>query len=159
MSIISIHAPNTGSDHFVLSSIGFFKYFNPRSQYRERHYSFRTDGQAFIFQSTLPIQGATRMQETFTLKILFQSTLPIQGATAADAGYTKSYQISIHAPNTGSDFNIGPEMCKPSFDFNPRSQYRERHAVQLFQQYKEIFQSTLPIQGATLLFVYIEPIN
>ena len=57
--------------------------------------------------------------------------------------------ISIHAPLTGSDFTTACKLkCK--YHFNPRSPHRERlsmrHNIQLF----EIFQSTLPSQGATL---------
>ena len=33
--------------------------------------------------------------------------------------------------------------------FNPRSQYRERHKALIYGDPDEIFQSTLPIQGAT----------
>ncbi len=146
------------------------------------------------FQSTLPIQGATWLVPGKGSCMKFQSTLPIQGATALFYILGGIIHISIHAPHTGSD-----EMDEPidnmTFDFNPRSPYRERrirsrrsksktdyfnprspyrerplfsielllliisiHAPHtgsdkiqdhwLYQE--ERFQSTLPIQGATM---------
>ena len=34
---------------------------------------------------------------------VFQSTLPVRGATVDDRTLTKALEISIHAPRTGSD--------------------------------------------------------
>ena len=57
---ISIHAPRTGSDSFLLSCLGF----------------------NVPFQSTLPARGATKaFFRTLLLVSLFQSTLPARGAT------------------------------------------------------------------------------
>ena len=79
-----------------------------------------------IFQSTLPMQGATRRSWQMTSRRSFQSTLPMQGATAFPRA---SRQLRAH--------------------FNPRSPCRER----LFSPYSSTaslaFQSTLPMQGAT----------
>ena len=36
----------------------------------------------WLFQSTLPLRGATRLPEGWTGKLKFQSTLPLRGATA-----------------------------------------------------------------------------
>ena len=125
-------------------------YFNPRSPYGERLGSFR---------------GRTRI-------LLFQSTLPLRGATFQPASTGIPHAISIHAPLTGSDprfnrfssfrlyFNPrSPYGERPPFnvtlpgkdDFNPRSPYGERpyHLDPILRQH--IFQSTLPLRGATIM--------
>ncbi len=56
----------------------------------------------------------------------FQSTLPVRGATDEEGGYGLRYEISIHAPRTGSD----------GHHRRSRSGYYR-------------FQSTLPVRGAT----------
>ena len=127
---ISIHAPLTGSDFCARQ-----KYFKKRK-----------------FQSTLPLRGAT-----FTCKQVlsnshdfnprspygerrpelpqdwighgFQSTLPLRGATCGQTWPHPSFEISIHAPLTGSDAG--------------------RHTMRMPPC---VFQSTLPLRGATASF-------
>ena len=124
---ISIHAPLTGSD--------------PRQQISVNIY--------IKFQSTLPSQGATVFPAVLMVglynfnprsphrerpenissiyeSLLFQSTLPSQGATVRYIGN-----------------GLGVEH------FNPRSPHRERQNVMSFYNLDSIFQSTLPSQGAT----------
>ena len=36
--------------------------------------------------------------------VIFQSTLPVRGATWRVLGYPREYSISIHAPRAGSDY-------------------------------------------------------
>ena len=103
-----------------------------------------------IFQSTLPVWGATVIFFEFEsewldfnprspcgerlvifwhksrLLILFQSTLPVWGATNELINGTTGKIISIHAPRVGSDPRI-------------RGLFRIRRQ----------FQSTLPVWGAT----------
>ena len=104
---ISIHAPRVGSDGTGLERL-----------HRKE-----------VFQSTLPVWGATPMWWTRSnLKAAFQSTLPVWGATpiAGYSGYDDSFQstlpvwgatglaaengvildISIHAPRVGSDVRL-----------------------------------------------------
>ena len=60
-----------------------------------------------LFQSTLPVWGATRDTTTPTMQeVLFQSTLPVWGATARPGAKASSETISIHAPRVGSDVSI-----------------------------------------------------
>ena len=124
---ISIHAPRVGSDD--LPTLNMFRpgYFNPRSPCGERH-----------------VVGA--MVE---LQKIFQSTLPVWGATyAPQIGKDGSY-ISIHAPRVGSDrARIAPPL-RP-FDFNPRSPCGERRPSAETDSRRGRFQSTLPVWGATL---------
>ena len=62
-----------------------------------------TDPPYKIFQSTLPVRGATTSEGLAIYNVLFQSTLPVRGAT--EDGHRRSLTdwISIHAPRAGSD--------------------------------------------------------
>ena len=126
--------------------------FNPRSPYGERPAGANgADGKG-VFQSTLPLRGATQV-------VCFRNL----------ADY-----ISIHAPLTGSDRKHDRQRAGPMY-FNPRSPYGERlsgaparldrtrisiHAPltgsdcrspSKREQAAE-FQSTLPLRGATGAF-------
>ena len=84
----------------------------------------------FAFQSTPPMQGATRRQiRLLLIRNRFQSTPPMQGATATERSSYENHSVSIHAPYAGSDKPTSPKPKKA----------------------KE-FQSTPPMQGATFLF-------
>ena len=127
-SLISIHAPRTGSDggsaqqqhskqrfQSTLPARGAtplfpplrdaLSDFNPRSPHGERRTFDYVERNASVFQSTLPARGATLLDERFNNKLFI---------------------ISIHAPRTGSD-------------------------RAMFEQAKRggKFQSTLPARGAT----------
>ena len=124
------------------------------------------------FQSTLPARGATitRLMPYSVEK--FQSTLPARGATRSLPSPSRCRNISIHAPRTGSDADArhgaaraeisihaprtGSDWRRASgrfapCDFNPRSPHGERQGLTLKAVRKEIFQSTLPARGATLV--------
>ena len=81
-----------------------FAHFNPRSPYGER-------------QKWDTMSGSDQ---------LFQSTLPLRGATPEDYFDTIIVDISIHAPLTGSDLFYDTAAYPPLY-FNPRSPYGERH--------------------------------
>ena len=103
-SVISIHAPRVGSDaRRCICSIRS-TYFNPRSPCGERRSGTpRFTPLRFIFQSTLPVWGATVPDVVPHKCTKFQSTLPVWGATAC---------------SSSSDCAGG--------DFNPRSPCGER---------------------------------
>ena len=105
------------------------------------------------------------------LQNLFQSTLPVWGATEVLTQYTGTDVISIHAPRVGSDFCYAKRL-NLTRDFNPRSPCGERlgqplwisdrlaisiHAPRVGSDEGQgiqtgrgkIFQSTLPVWGAT----------
>ena len=83
---ISIHAPRVGSD--------ILRYIIPCSPY--------------VFQSTLPVWGATKFPIKFKIMKIFQSTLPVWGATVEIVDSYLSFKvISIHAPRVGSDYRVG----------------------------------------------------
>ena len=125
-----------------------------------------------IFQSTLPLRGATPSKRDLILAhCKFQSTLPLRGATDAEEEPPDADEISIHTPLAGSDalarFRFPlmpgisihtplagsdrrrPRACVRGHDFNPHSPCGERrdHIVNGLRITK--FQSTLPLRGAT----------
>jgi len=97
-----------------------------------------------MFQSTLPVKGATAYRKSIlnygTVSIhapsegsdsqaltcrrdstAFQSTLPVKGATLTPERAAELDRVSIHAPSEGSDF-IGRAVAQAQAGFNPRSQ-------------------------------------
>ena len=80
---------------------------------------------------------------------LFQSTLPVWGATADHAQTYSNIIISIHAPRVGSDL-FGLTFPDSQRDFNPRSPCGERPKGGRWRECCWIFQSTLPVWGATV---------
>ena len=79
---------------------------------------------------------------------VFQSTLPVWGATKDGVKVIQVQRISIHAPRVGSDPGSGQERLVES-DFNPRSPCGERPDKIDQISGRNLFQSTLPVWGAT----------
>ena len=63
---ISIHAPCEGSDLNLLIFLTKILYFNPRSLCRERPVIVDYIYFSLLFQSTLPVKGATSFVQLFT---------------------------------------------------------------------------------------------
>ena len=101
--LISIHAPRVGSDHGFSRPGAVGGYFNPRSPCGER------------------LLVATAFRSTS----LFQSTLPVWGATSCSIGGSSDRMISIHAPRVGSDDKSSASRSDRRH-FNPRSPCGER---------------------------------
>ena len=100
---ISIRAPNERSD--IQTAVGLrinkyfnprsqwkerpiaagisavWNYFNPRSQWKERPMTWMKAIKSKPFQSALPMKGATAVQYRAFADFLFQSALPMKGAT------------------------------------------------------------------------------
>ena len=149
--------------------------FNPRSPHRERQYLEDLIKQNDLFQSTLPSQGATTVSVTDTAgnvdfnprsphrerrlvsvnlvkHNIFQSTLPSQGATRGIKYWRILAYISIHAPLTGSDYQL--RRCNYVFDISIHAPLTGSDlSVSEFPLLSFQFQSTLPSQGAT----YFDP--
>ena len=102
-SIISIHAPRTGSDDNLDN-----QFFN-----REQ------------FQSTLPARGATPIRQRRSKLLAFQSTLPARGATiTSDAtNALKRFQSTLPARGATSHIRL---QTRTGQHFNPRSPHGER---------------------------------
>ena len=124
--IISIHAPRGGSDAMVSLDILTLKDFNPRSPWGERRSNNRHGTSHQIFQSTLPVGGATK------------------GASLQN----KAAKISIHAPRGGSDSNPASKRRKLAISIHaPRGGSDDQWHNS--QESAQLFQSTLPVGGAT----------
>ena len=145
--------------------------FNPRSPCGERlflHIGFLLPT---IFQSTLPVRGATRSRVYRWLSIrnfnprspcgerlagmsednarlLISIHAPRAGSDGVGSSKGQTEQISIHAPRAGSDVpgRVGGTM---NVNFNPRSPCGERHGRLEWLRAEISFQSTLPVRGAT----------
>ena len=122
---ISIHAPLTGSD-------------------RSRFWPFRRN----FISIHAPLTGSDEFVQDFIfLDGVFQSTLPLRGATYRLYGRIHDSMISIHAPLTGSD-----GLCHVIKQVNYISIHApltgsDRECLRL--RYIDGFQSTLPLRGAT----------
>ena len=169
---ISIHAPRTGSDTYQHARFASALYFNPRSPYGERLPRPLSSNGVSTFQSTLPVRGATRLPSYPGPPVYyFNPRSPYGERPGIRLFRPQEVSISIHAPRTGSD--ISCIRCGVrTYNFNPRSPYGERlyvqssrHSIEIisihaprtgsddavritFRRYR-LFQSTLPVRGAT----------
>ena len=105
---VSIHAPRVGSDCVDMAA---------------RYYEA-------MFQSTLPVWGATTYKKEPGTYIVFQSTLPVWGATGELVRGPLSGTVSIHAPRVGSDSQEKTYCSSGLLRFNPRSPCGERLSPQ-----------------------------
>ena len=105
---------------------------------------------AVAFQSTLPVWGATRDEMRRALLTSVSIHAPRVGSDRLKGQHMDTLDVSIHAPRVGSDWypckNDSRVMC-----FNPRSPCGERLCVAALACKKALFQSTLPVWGATHL--------
>ena len=124
--LISIHTPHAGSDIFKHIFHKPQRYFNPHSPCGER------PGQSFI-----PL-----------FRIQFQSTLPMRGATAAqNQSVIVPQDFNPHSP-CGERQDRAAGILSQSH-FNPHSPCGERPKTPVPYFKFAIFQSTLPMRGAT----------
>ncbi len=150
-NIISIHAPLTGSDA----------------------YRYRCEDIPSRFQSTLPLRGATQRHSIGQIADQFQSTLPLRGATFPVHSKRRTGKYFNPRSPYGERPDLQNHWVYRNPDFNPRSPYGERHQVRnsgrppdqisihapltgsdcregLSAAAAPVFQSTLPLRGATL---------
>ena len=122
---ISIHALRKESDPGTLRLTKRSKNFNPHSPCGER--PARPSGMSSpnLFQSTLPLRGATYSYWISPSVQIFQSTLPLRGATFSMRLVQHIVSISIHTPLAGSDGTARP-WSRPCGNFNPHSPCGER---------------------------------
>ena len=146
--MISIHAPRVGSDSANSQGSRQPWNFNPRSPCGERRKILETIKDGKIFQSTLPVWGATIVGATTAKQETFQSTLPVWGATRNFVCNDHIRGISIHAPRVGSD--MAHQLC---FVHRGISIHAPRVGSDLVAVPHFLgvvtFQSTLPVWGAT----------
>ena len=125
--VISIHTPLAGSDERIPSQWRTGRDFNPHSPCGERPQHLVSDLRFLLFQSTLPLRGATSTAPTALTTVLrFQSTLPLRGATIALSRGRNAHLFQSTLPLRGATESIE------------------------IQGEKTVFQSTLPLRGATI---------
>ena len=122
--------------------------FNPRSPCGERQRVSRADQDAFLFQSTLPVRGATEIRDTLYPVSAFQSTLPVRGATDKSLVGIEGTEFQSTLPVRGATWPSGRSSRRPRY-FNPRSPCGERLLSTTLYRSARAFQSTLPVRGAT----------
>ena len=152
MRHISIHAPCAGGDHtLIVTAANILQHFNPRPLCRGRHLAAYPVNIIINFNPRPLCRG----RQCVPCRIMFsprqfQSTPPVQGATScmAFAAVTAS-DISIHAPCAGGDA-LSLLARRSALYFNPRPLCRGRLTPHAGTSSYLIFQSTPPVQGATL---------
>ena len=154
---ISIHAPRVGSDTFSDIKPPLQVDFNPRSPCGERLQSPSPARAALLFQSTLPVWGAT-LADSFTnsMYAYFNPRSPCGERRAPRVAASCSGHISIHAPRVGSD-SARRLSITTSGNFNPRSPCGERLPWPACSSSTRRFQSTLPVWGATQFSIWYAP--
>ena len=80
---------------------------------------------------------------------LFQSTLPVKGATRGDYTLRRVPAISIHAPCEGSDIRARLQRDRIGISIHAPCEGSD-FAVLLLYLLGDVFQSTLPVKGATV---------
>ena len=168
---ISIHAPRAGSDTQLRRADRQKGHFNPRSPCGERHKRYRRLSDRTrdfnprspcgerphincpfqlqrIFQSTLPVRGATTVRREPPCRVQISIHAPRAGSDCKEARRDRDTHISIHAPRAGSDSQVAKSLQSREY-FNPRSPCGERRALAQMSDVTDRFQSTLPVRGAT----------
>ena len=123
---ISIHAPRVGSDLKIDIRHCQITHFNPRSPCGERRKNDNARRSLVIFQSTLPVWGAT--------------------GTSGRDGVRASY-FNPRSPCGERPVSTPPRSVLSNF--NPRSPCGERRRKHGRDRHQLPFQSTLPVWGAT----------
>ena len=147
---ISIHAPLTGSDDECPGYLPFPEDFNPRSPYGERLKIMDNAISGQIFQSTLPLRGATTAAIINRPCRMISIHAPLTGSDRYDGLPPVVAVISIHAPLTGSDLRI-PSIIQSIKKFQSTLPLRGATYPGFRGDRLELFQSTLPLRGATVV--------
>ena len=155
---ISIHAPRVGSDQRSPTTRPPTPNFNPRSPCGERPVASGFCAKMSKISIHAPRVGSDGTGATTADAALeFQSTLPVWGATLHHVLPAVCPAISIHAPRVGSDTSWNTSRATRTY-FNPRSPCGERPAPgQMRLRGEGIFQSPLPVWGATCSIVTARP--
>ena len=101
------------------------------------------------FQSTLPVRGATSALEEKNYIVTISIHAPRGGSDCLTAGRADSPGISIHTPREGSDVGISAPDHHIQISIRaPHEGSDNNHHIDATRY--AIFQSTLPVGGATL---------
>ena len=149
LQMISIHAPHAGSDDQLRHGSPPWPRFQSTLPMRGATSNGDIDVPLDVFQSTLPMRGATDSPETAAEPVPISIHAPHAGSDNTPCIlYTGYFYISIHAPHAGSDEHV-IMASSLSVDFNPRSPCGERPSNEKPSFEYPVFQSTLPMRGAT----------
>ena len=146
---ISILAPRAGSDVAVRRGRPRVRHFNPRSPCGERRPNVRMSVPGNYFNPRSPCGERRGALWRPGGRLIFQSSLPVRGATWPREWAADRADISILAPRAGSDGDSSPPAGAER-DFNPRSPCGERPVEYSGYGDKDPFQSSLPVRGATI---------
>ena len=125
---ISIHTPHAGSDFVLNIIVAVVTYFNPHSPCGERHVYSSGLSPTFLFQSTLPMRGATMNLGIKRCILKISIHTPHAGSDCFCCCACKLIGISIHTPHAGSDMLY--LVANLNFHhFNPHSPCGERHPL------------------------------
>ena len=153
---ISIHTPLAGSDRARSPTPRSRRNFNPHSPCGERPPAMDAGQLVDVFQSTLPLRGATRSAKIRLPSADISIHTPLAGSDFFFPVVVVLRGISIHTPLAGSDSICRPGECRPC-NFNPHSPCGERLICSLSRSMTVLFQSTLPLRGATSSGTHGEP--
>ena len=149
LGLISIHAPRVGSDRSIRTTEGDSRHFNPRSPCGERRVGVTVQTLSSYISIHAPRVGSDELAGLdWCAVILFQSTLPVWGATIAAKATRSSAGFQSTLPVWGATSSTCRTLSESSH-FNPRSPCGERRCDTAVSDEYEIFQSTLPVWGAT----------
>ena len=154
---ISIHAPRVGSDFFSSRyNSSNSSYFNPRSPCGERQKLSDCFLWAIRISIHAPRVGSDgRLFPRQSPYKDFNPRSPCGERPAGGGAAAHKESISIHAPRVGSDVNWDNGQRIANRNFNPRSPCGERQAILTSLRAMVIFQSTLPVWGATIFRLFL----
>ena len=110
---------------------------------------FRPSGECSVrFQSALPLRGSDMTCPQSAFLLTHFNPRPPCGERQQRQCQLQLGDISIRAPLAGSDCP-GWRRCSSSGYFNPRSPCGERHGARARPRARRLFQSALPLRGAT----------
>ena len=146
---ISIHAPRVGSDATEVASFGGDNNFNPRSPCGERLFEYIGKPTHHLFQSTLPVWGATSCAASYiTSGKNFNPRSPCGERHCVCFTFFYICVISIHAPRVGSDPGCSG-WHKRKWRFQSTLPVWGATVGRNLSLLMILFQSTLPVWGAT----------
>ena len=147
---ISIRAPLAGSDWETVARRMHYENFNPRSPCGERRFiAARPLALRFYFNPRSPCGERLALGDCSLHLAQFQSALPLRGATLCrDRSQCRAAHFNPRSP---CGERRRSRRCRPSpGNFNPRSPCGERLEFSDCEDAAELFQSALPLRGATV---------
>ena len=149
-SLISIHAPLTGSDLKTTVTSQFTALFQSTLPLRGATAFWSASAHFYSISIHAPLTGSDEFDGLPIDRLRISIHAPLTGSDLLLYAMYRSRSISIHAPLTGSDESVGSKSWG-IHHFNPRSPYGERPYRYRCEDIPRRFQSTLPLRGATMV--------